>query len=1111
VKTRGLVVAVAATAAVAAAAGAVYLSRPSLPAPGTPTYEQVSRAFYHGLAALEVGLLDDARQQFTAATGLVPEEPASWANLGLAQLRLGELEAAVAPVARALELAPDNVDVVMLAGRMEVARGRLDEAVARLRQAVSLDERGLQPRFALADELQRTGTPEADADAAALYDALVTLVPANLAVLLERARLAAKMTDATRLQDSVARVATQADGWPAVAQEQLAALQQATAAARYPDAARSTTLLRNVLARVPAFSESLAAVRTPAELIAPPLERFVALEPASARPAPADTALAFSRQPLGPPGTDVALLALDAARANQAAAAVDWNHDFRLDLARAGGAGVQLLLQGEDGALTDATAAAGVAAATIPEAIAALWPADLDMDGDIDLVIGTAGSTRVLRNNGDGTWLPLDTFAAVRGARAFAWADLDGDADPDAAFAVADGALRVLTNRQTGQFRPLESPSGLSGTTTVTAADLDADGVIDLVVGDGQGRLTRVTWRGEAWEVAPLATWAGSALTRVVAADLDNNGALDVVAARAGASRVWLASEFYALAALPADLEGEAWLASDTNGDGSLDLLGTAAGTPSRWLGNGSLGYHWKTFTTRAQQNAGDQRINSFGIGGEIEVKAGLLWQKQVIQTGVIHFGLGPRTSIDVARVVWPNGVPQAEFGIGVDDAFVAEQRLKGSCPWVFAYDGSGVNFVTDFLWRSPLGLRINAQDTAGVTQTEDWVRIRGDQLAARDGRYDVRITAELWETHFFDHVSLLVVDHPDDAEVFVDERFSAASPPRLEVQALRDRRAVARAVDHGGRDVTALVADRDGRYLATFERGRFQGIAEPHAVEIDLPAGLRAGASLVLVAEGWVYPTDSSINLAVGQGGAAKPSGLALDVQDAAGTWREVVPDLGFPAGKNKSMLIDLAPARGGRRLRLRTNLEISWDRLSVAERVDAPLRVERLATSRAELRFRGFSQTSSPRGEAPETPEYARIANTAPRWRDLVGYHTRFGEVGELLTGVDDRYVIMNAGDELRLEFPERPAPARGWRRDFVLVGDGWEKDGDYNTGFSQTVLPLPSHAQPNYGKGLPEAGAQELRLEDDPVYQAHRGDWERFHTRFVRPDGFVSGLRR
>jgi hypothetical protein len=180
----------------------------------------------------------------------------------------------------------------------------------------------------------------------------------------------------------------------------------------------------------------------------------------------------------------------------------------------------------------------------------------------------------------------------------------------------------------------------------------------------------------------------------------------------------------------------------------------------------------------------------------------------------------------------------------------------------------------------------------------------------------------------------------------------------------------------------------------------------------------------------------------------------------------------------------------------------------LSVAERAGVSIRTERLGASRAELRFRGFSQTSSPRGDAPETPDYSRIANTAPRWRDLVGYHTRFGEVGELLAGVDDRYVIMNAGDELRLEFPERASPPQGWRRDFVLIGDGWEKDGDYNTGFSQTVLPLPSHAQPAYGKGVPDT--RDLELEADPVYQAHRADWERFHTRFVRPERFVSGTR-
>ena len=180
----------------------------------------------------------------------------------------------------------------------------------------------------------------------------------------------------------------------------------------------------------------------------------------------------------------------------------------------------------------------------------------------------------------------------------------------------------------------------------------------------------------------------------------------------------------------------------------------------------------------RAQPTAGDQRINSFGIGGDIEIRSGLLTQKQTIA--------GSRRCISVWAPA-PASTSRGSSGRTAScrpssiaapiEVIVAEQRLKGSCPWVFAYDGTGMRFVTDFLWRSPLGLRINAQDTAGVTQTEDWVKIRGDQLAPRDGAYDVRITAELWETHFIDHVSLMVVDHPDDTEVFVDERFASSAP----------------------------------------------------------------------------------------------------------------------------------------------------------------------------------------------------------------------------------------------------------------------------------------------------------------------------------------------
>jgi hypothetical protein len=163
------------------------------------------------------------------------------------------------------------------------------------------------------------------------------------------------------------------------------------------------------------------------------------------------------------------------------------------------------------------------------------------------------------------------------------------------------------------------------------------------------------------------------------------------------------------------------------------------------------------------------------------------------------------------------------------------------------------------------------------------------------------------------------------------------------------------------------------------------------------------------------------------------------------------------------------------------------------------------KIAATSAELRFRGFSKTDYARRDMPETPRYDEVANVAQRWRDLIGYYTKFGDVRELVAAVDDRYVIMNAGDELRLSFPAPAPPKSGWVRDFVLVGDGWVKDGDYNTTASKTVTPLPRHGHPQY-----DAHDRMNPLEDDPVYQSHSSDWQTYHTRFVDARAFLSGLR-
>ena len=106
-------------------------------------------------------------------------------------------------------------------------------------------------------------------------------------------------------------------------------------------------------------------------------------------------------------------------------------------------------------------------------------------------------------------------------------------------------------------------------------------------------------------------------------------------------------------------------------------------------------------------------------------------------------------------------------------------------------------------------------------------------------------------------------------------------------------------------------------------------------------------------------------------------------------------------------------------------------------------------------------------------------------------------------LLAQVDDRYVIMNSGDEMTFRFAAPQPPASGWLRDYIIIGDGWIKDGDYNSTFSKTVLPLPYHAKQEYT-------TTPGKLEDEWVYKQHPEDWQKYHTRYVTPDAFQNALR-
>jgi hypothetical protein len=160
-------------------------------------------------------------------------------------------------------------------------------------------------------------------------------------------------------------------------------------------------------------------------------------------------------------------------------------------------------------------------------------------------------------------------------------------------------------------------------------------------------------------------------------------------------------------------------------------------------------------------------------------------------------------------------------------------------------------------------------------------------------------------------------------------------------------------------------------------------------------------------------------------------------------------------------------------------------------------------LAPSAAELRYRGFSRPYRRGGRyGPHWFDYEDVS-TEPRWRDLVGHYTRYGDVLPLLGGSDDECVIMNAGDEMIVRFDAGNLPILpdGWTRDFLIYSDGWLKDGDLNTAEGRTVEPLPFHDMDRY----PYEPAQTY-----PDDERHRRYREIYNTRTVTTERWRELIR-
>jgi len=980
----------------------------------------------YGLALLRAGKIAEGVHILEEVQQKAPSIPHTWFNLGIEYKRMGEPMKAIQQLERMAQLVPDEPITHYNLGVLYKAEGRIDEANAKFELAAKLDPNFAAPHFQLFNYYRQRGDQEKAREKLAKFQ--------DLKRHHEEAGTGNEDVEWS-LYSEIYEVVQPAppDAPPASVRFAARALPgKAGAGARLAvidyDGAGQSDLLVASLSGLHLFRRGSEPVEQPAfAQLRDVAGAFAGDFDNDGRP---DLCVLAAQGPVllhnTPKGYEIAKIALPQGRF-EFAVWVDYDHDYDQDL----------LLLGEKTVLLRNELPKGFA----------------DRTGDIPFVAGKAIEAAVTRMIPDTKSHDLIVTYEGRGAM-------------------------LYRDRLGGFFDAAELHAVPAGARGLMAADLDNDSAFDLVWQGGAALNRGGRLEAAAWNIQGA----------VALLDAENRGVLDAASSGKISRNAGKAKFEEPLAAEGLPAQAQAFATADFDGDGLADLAAVDSEGRILFLRNETkTGHRWVRVQITGVKNL------KLAYNSEVEIKAGPFYQKQLYRGVPLTFGLRGFEAIDTVRITWPNGLIQNEVKqkAGAVLKFQEAQRLSGSCPMIWTWNGQGFEYITDVLGVAPLGASAGDGQYFPVDHDE-YVWIDGHRLKPAGGKLQVRITEELAEVSYLDQIELIAVDHPAGLEIFTNDKWKSPPYPEFRLYGASRRSYPLRALLNGKTDVTERLLRRDRRYVDNFARD-FRGVAQKHSIELDFGSSASSNRA-VLVLNGWVDWADGSTFLQQAQ---STPEGLVpplLQAMDDNGQWVTILDDMGMPAGKPKTIAVDLTGKFPGkfRRLRIVTNLALYWDEAFLIEDSAAP--PARLSSARplaADLRFRGFSKNIvHPLRRQPEQFFYEPVSLRAP-WNPTPGRYTRFGDVLDLITRVDDRMVIMGSGDELQLEFDARSLPPlpSGWKRDWLLKVDGWAKDRDANTAFSQTVEPLPFHGMSGYPYG---------RNEFFPSTPAHKEWIEKYNTR-------------
>ena len=1019
-------------------------------------------AINDGIALMALQKLDEAKKALQAALVLDPRSAQAWYNLGLAQHAGNELEEALKSFQQAVTFDPRDADSTYFEGVCYQEMKELDKAIAVFQKALAIDPLHASAEFQLARALQRSGNT----------------------------------TDAKEHFKRFQHLTSTKIGAPI--------------GLSYGEQGHYSTVLP--------VEEHEAAKKAmiPLKLVAQPM--------VTGKTAPfTTTGGACMMDVTGEGSMDLVLMqageqairvlhnkgdgnfeewdaeaaGLKAKGRAVACTVGDYDGDGLNDLAVALDDAVLLFRNLGHGKFQDVTAEAGLVPKNRPSGITFI---DYDHDGDLDLFLTGAplkeGATpNVLwRNNGNKTFTECTEPTGLGGngkTNAVILTDFNNDRAVDIAVTGDGPAPLIYVNPREGKYptQALYEGAKLPPAMGIAVLDYNKDGWMDIAVTHA-GAPGLTLWRnvegpnhiGRRFERVELPLNGATRGWGLTAVDIDNDGWIDLAAileTKAGPSvKVFrnrgdgtFEDVSVALGLDKVKLTAPHGLIA-VEDNGAADLIVTQVNAPPVLLRNvGGNNNHAVRLDLTGFAD------NKTALGAKVEIFSSGHWQKwelagasgyQTQGPPQILVGLGDADHIDLLRILWPTGVLQDEIDLPHTPVIAMKEadRRGSSCPVLFAWDGHKYKLVTDVIGAAVVGHWFTPT-RRNIPNPGEWIKIDGNAVAPVNGRLSLRFMEPMEEVNYIDQLRLIAVDHPENVEVNPDERF-LDDPPFASgrVVATEGARLPVGAWDGEGHNVLDLLSRRDHKFASGFTPLRFDGFANLHALTLDL-GEVQQSAQLRLLMTGYVNYFSATSLYAAWKAGV-KPVSPYVEAQLPDGEWQRIADDVGFPAGLERTIVVDLSgklPA-GARRIRLVTNLEIYWDQALIDNNAEAESHTTEVPLSMATLHFRGYPTQIEGASPGDLDYDYDRVSLTGP-FQHQRGNYTRMGDVTELLKSIDDRYVIFGSGEEIAAEFDaaKLPALAAHWKRDYFFYANGYVKDMDWWDASPFTVAQLPFHKMSSY----------------------------------------------